>query len=374
MIVELAPQAARLARLRADIRRAQVDALLVSHLANVRYLTSFAGTAGMLLVTSDAARLIVDFRYATAARAAASGADAGIEVVVAANIDECAVALLKDAGAGRVGIEAQWMSVARFNTLASALATSIPTPLERPGPCPSLVSTEKLIEKARAVKDPGEIRILTEAGRRLGHVAGRVPAVVRPGRTEIEVAADIETLLREAGFEGPAFPTIVASGPNGALPHAHPTARQLGGNEGVVLDFGGVYDGYCVDLTRTVELGSASAEWRRLYAAVEEAQRAAIAAVRPGVTASAVDAAARSVLAAAGLGEAFGHATGHGIGLEVHEDPRIGKSAAGHAEVALEPGMVFTVEPGAYVEGVGGARLEDDVLVTDAGCEVLTRG
>jgi Xaa-Pro aminopeptidase len=374
MIVELAPQAARLARLRADIRRAQVDALLVSHLANVRYLTSFAGTAGMLLVTSDAARLIVDFRYATAARAAASGADAGIEVVVAANIDECAVALLKDAGAGRVGIEAQWMSVARFNTLASALATSIPTPLESPGPCPSLVSTERLIEKARAVKDPGEIRILTEAGRRLGHVAGRVPAVVRPGRTEIEVAADIETLLREAGFEGPAFPTIVASGPNGALPHAHPTARQLGGNEGVVLDFGGVYDGYCVDLTRTVELGSASAEWRRLYAAVEEAQRAAIAAVRPGVTASAVDAAARSVLAAAGLGEAFGHATGHGIGLEVHEDPRIGKSAAGHAEVALEPGMVFTVEPGAYVEGVGGARLEDDVLVTDAGCEVLTRG
>jgi Xaa-Pro aminopeptidase len=374
MIVETSPQAARIARLRTDLQDAQLDALVVSHLANIRYLTSFAGTAGILLVTSDAARLIVDFRYATAARAAASAADAAIEVVVASGIDEAAVGLLKDAGVRRLGVEGQWMSVARFNTLASALATATPTPLESPAPCPSLVSTEKLIERARAVKDPGEVRILREAGRRLGEVAARVPALVRPGRTEIEVAAEIDSLLREAGFEGPAFPTIVASGPNGALPHARPTARQLGSNEGVVLDFGGVYDGYCVDLTRTVELGSASAEWRRLRAAVEEAQRAAIAAVRPGIPASAVDAAARDVLAAAGLGAAFGHATGHGIGLEVHEDPRIGKSAAGHAEVALEPGMVFTVEPGAYVEGVGGARLEDDVLVTDAGCEVLTRG
>jgi Xaa-Pro aminopeptidase len=374
MIVETAPQAARLARLRGDIRRSQIDALLVSHRANVRYLTSFAGTAGMLLVTTHAAFLVVDFRYATAARAAAAAADAGIEVVVAPNIDERAVGLLKDAGVHRIGIEAQWMSVARFNSLASSLATATPTPLESPEPCPSLVSTEKLIERARAVKDPGEIGILREAGRRLGEVAARVPALVRPGRTEIEVAADIDTLLRDAGFEGPAFPTIVASGPNGALPHAHPTARQLSRDEGVVLDFGGVYDGYCVDLTRTVELGSASAQWRRLHAAVEEAQRAALATVRPGIAASAVDAAARNVLAAAGLGEAFGHATGHGIGLEVHEDPRIGKSVAGHAEVALEPGMVFTVEPGAYVEGVGGARLEDDVLVTDAGCEVLTRG
>ncbi len=374
MIVETAPQAARLARLRTDLHRAQLDALVVSHLANVRYLTSFAGTAGILLVTGDAARLIVDFRYATAARAAASGADAGIDVVVASSIDESAVALLKAAGVRRVGIEAQWMSVARFNTLSSALATATPTPLESPDPCPSLVSTEKLVERARAVKDPGEIRTLREAARRLGYVAGQVPALVRPGRSELDVAADIEALLREAGFEAPAFPTIVASGPNGALPHARPTPRQLSRNEGVVLDFGGVYDGYCVDLTRTVELGSASPEWCRLYAAVDEAQRAAIAAVRPGIPASAVDAAARDVLAAAGLGEAFGHATGHGIGLEVHEDPRIGKSAAGHAEVALEPGMVFTVEPGAYVEGVGGARLEDDVLVTDAGCEVLTRG
>jgi Xaa-Pro aminopeptidase len=374
MIVETAPQAVRIARLRTDLQRAQLDALVVSHLANVRYLTSFAGTAGMLLVTSAAARLIVDFRYATAARAAVSGTDANIEVIVASSIDEAVVALLKDGGVRRVGVEGQWMSVAKFNTLASALATATPTPLESPQPCPSLVSTEKLVERARAVKDPGEVRILREAGKRLGEVAARVPAVARPGRTEIEVAADIDMLLREAGFEGPAFPTIVASGPNGALPHARPTTRQLSSDEGVVLDFGGVYDGYCVDLTRTVELGSASAEWRRMYAAVEQAQRAALAAVRSGIPASAVDAAARDVLAAAGLGEAFGHATGHGIGLEVHEDPRIGKSAPGQPEVALEPGMVFTVEPGAYVEGIGGVRLEDDVLVTDAGCEVLTRG
>jgi Xaa-Pro aminopeptidase len=142
----------------------------------------------------------------------------------------------------------------------------------------------------------------------------------------------------------------------------------------VVLDFGGVYDGYCVDLTRTVELGTAAPEWRRLVSAVAEAHQAAISVVRPGIPASAVDAAARAVLVGHGLGEAFGHATGHGLGLEVHEEPRIGRPAAGQPDLLLEPGMVFTIEPGAYVEGVGGARLEDDVLVTVAGAEVLTRG
>ena len=141
----------------------------------------------------------------------------------------------------------------------------------------------------------------------------------------------------------------------------------------MVLDFGGVYDGYCVDLTRTVELGSPTAEWRRLAAAVAEAQAAAIAAVQPGVPASRIDAAAREVLVRHGLGEAFGHATGHGIGLEIHEEPRIAKRMEGQTDALLEPGMVFTIEPGAYVEGVGGARLEDDVLVTATGCEVLTR-
>jgi Xaa-Pro aminopeptidase len=265
------------------------------------------------------------------------------------------------------------MSVARFNRLSKGLAADAPTPLASPDPCPSLVTTERLIERSRAVKDDVEIATLREAARRLARVAQDVPAFVREGRTEREVAADIEGLLRTAGFERPAFETIVASGPNGALPHARPSDRPLRGGEGVVLDFGGVYDGYSVDLTRTVELGTPTAEWRRLAAVVAEAQAAAIAVVRPGVVASRVDAAAREVLTRHGLGEAFGHATGHGIGLEVHEEPRIAKRAEGQADALLEPGMVFTIEPGAYVEGVGGARLEDDVLVTAAGCEVLTR-
>jgi Xaa-Pro aminopeptidase len=265
------------------------------------------------------------------------------------------------------------MSVARFNRLSKGLAAEAPTPLASPDPCPSLVTTERMVERARAVKDDIEIVTLREAARRLAGVAEAVPPLVREGRTEREVAADIDALLRKAGFERPAFETIVASGPNGALPHARPTARPLRGGEGVVLDFGGVYDGYSVDLTRTVELGSAAAEWRRLVGAVAEAQAAAILAVRPGVPASQVDGAAREVLARHGLGEAFGHATGHGIGLEVHEEPRIAKRIEGQTDAVLEAGMVFTIEPGAYVEGVGGARLEDDVLVTATGCEVLTR-
>jgi Xaa-Pro aminopeptidase len=350
----------------------------VSHPPNIRYLTSFNGSAGLLIVDPIRAQLIVDFRYGIAARAAVTSVDgdpAAVEVVVApTSLDDTAVQCLKARRAFRIGIEGHWMSVARFNRLSKALAADAPSPFASPDPCPALVSTERLIERSRCVKDDVEIATLREAGRRLATVAERVPAFVREGRTEREVAADIERLIKEAGFERPAFETIVASGPNGALPHARPSSRRLEVGEGVVLDFGGVYDGYSVDLTRTVELGSPAPDWRRLSAAVAEAQRAAIAAVRPGVPASHVDAAARDVLKRHGLGEAFGHATGHGIGLEVHEEPRIARYVDGQTDAVLEPGMVFTIEPGAYVEGIGGARLEDDVLVTAAGCEVLTRG
>jgi Xaa-Pro aminopeptidase len=197
--------------------------------------------------------------------------------------------------------------------------------------------------------------------------------LVRAGRTERRIAADIESAMREAGFSRPAFETIVASGPNSVLPHARPTDRAVEEGDPTVLDFGGVYDGYCVDLTRTVQLGAPSAALRGLYAAVAEAQLAAIAAVRPGVASSAVDGAARSVLEGHGLGDAFGHGTGHGLGLEVHEEPRIARPSPRLPDHVLEPGMVLTIEPGAYVPGVGGVRMEDDVLVTDTGCEVLTR-
>jgi len=184
------------------------------------------------------------------------------------------------------------------------------------------------------------------------------------------VAAAIDSAMRTAGFQRPAFDTIVASGPNGALPHARPTDRTLLAGEGVVLDFGGVYDGYCVDLTRTLQLGRVSARFRRMFDAVRDAQAAGIAAVRPGARAIDIDGAARAVLDARGLGEAFGHGTGHGLGLEVHEEPRLSKLAP--AEEVVSAGMVFTIEPGAYVAGVGGVRIEDDVLVVSGGCELLT--
>jgi Xaa-Pro aminopeptidase len=182
----------------------------------------------------------------------------------------------------------------------------------------------------------------------------------------------LESAVRDAGFERLAFDTIVASGPHAALPHYRAGARQLAAGDLLVLDFGGVLDGYCCDLTRTVSIGPPSADARRLYDAVHAAQQAAIAAVRPGIEASEVDAAARTVLAAEGLGAAFGHGTGHGLGLEVHEEPRVSQRRDDMPRVTLAPGMVFTIEPGAYLPGFGGVRIEDDVLVTETGCEVLT--
>jgi len=216
------------------------------------------------------------------------------------------------------------------------------------------------------------VEVLREAGRRLSRVARRVTDFAVAGRTERDVADLIDDELRRAGFSRPAFDTIVASGPNSAQPHARPTERTLRLGDPTVLDFGGVYDGYCVDLTRTVQLGTSTEPIRNLYKAVLEAQTAAIRAIRPGVRASQVDAAARDVLESHGLGEAFGHGTGHGLGLEVHEEPRVGRSVAGQPDEPLVEGMVFTVEPGAYVPGTGGVRIEDDVLVTSDGCELLT--
>ena len=370
-----APVISRLLRARERMRAVQVDALVVSHLPNIRYLTGFVGTAGLVVLTPTACSLIVDFRYQTAAKALVAAADVAAEialVVPSQSYDETLAAVLRASGARRIGIEAAWMPVSRFNRLAVALAAAAPTPLRSPDACPVLLPTERIIESQRVVKDETEIATLREAGRRLGAAIPEAVGLVRAGRSEQEVAAEVDAMLRRHGFERPAFDTIVASGPNSALPHARPSHRRIEDGDGVVLDFGGVYDGYCVDLTRTVQLSDTGDEFRRLFAAVAEAQRQAIAAVRPGVKASTVDDAARAALGRYGLEEAFGHGTGHGLGLEVHEEPRIGKPLAGQPDLILEPGMVFTVEPGAYVEGIGGVRIEDDVLVTGDGCIVLT--
>jgi len=193
--------------------------------------------------------------------------------------------------------------------------------------------------------------------------------------TERELALAIDSTIRRAGFEKPAFETIVASGPNSALPHARPTDRTLGEGDLVVLDFGGVYDSYCVDLTRTVVVGSATVRAREVHAAVRTAHDRAIEAIGPGASRFAIDAAARDFLTAAGMGAAFGHGTGHGLGVEVHEEPRISRRGPNvdTSREAVMPGMVFTIEPGAYFPGWGGVRIEDDVLVTESGVDVLTQ-
>jgi Xaa-Pro aminopeptidase len=351
----------RAAALRETFDSLGIDSLLLTHLPNIRYLTGFDGSTGAVLLTSDRCTLLVDGRYLTSAqeRTRSSEALRHVSVELAPrSLDEAVAATAARLPLRRLGVEAGVMTIAQFGRLQKMTAGE-------------LIPTERAVESHRLVKDEAEIAAFRQAGRMLSAAAVEALAAVEPGRTEQEVAVQIEQALRTAGFAKPAFETIVASGPNSALPHARPGSRVLAAGNPVVLDFGGVYDGYCVDLTRTVQLRPASDSFMRIFAAVAEAHAAAVAAVRPGVMASAIDAAARDVLAARGFGDAFVHGTGHGLGLEIHEEPRVTRAGTVRDE-ALRPGMVFTIEPGAYVPGAGGVRIEDDVLVTEQGCEVLT--
>jgi Xaa-Pro aminopeptidase len=359
--------AARHARVRSALQATGLEALIVTTPANIRYLANHIGTAGTLIITSSDIQLLVDFRYKEAVRSRQDSPAAcpGLRIIdVLDSYDEALVKTTISSPARVVGIEAGHLTVARQEWLTRTWQSRSADI--------TLRSTERLIERFRAVKDAAEISLLREAARRLTPVAATAIESIGSGIPEREVAAVIETALRRAGYERPAFDTIVASGPNSALPHYRAGDRALHDGDLVVLDFGGVLDGYCSDLTRTVTVGNPSPEARRLHTAVLEAQAAAIDAVKPGVTTADIDGAARQVLVGYGLGEAFGHGTGHGLGLDVHEEPRVSKPRPDVPPERLEPGMVFTIEPGAYVPGFGGVRIEDDVLVTETGCEVLT--
>lgn len=359
--------ARRHARLRASLATLGLRALIVTSPQNIRYLTNHTGTSGTLVATADAMHLLVDFRYQEAVRARQESPAACPSLQtwsVPASYDEALVGCLASVGIDAAGIEAQHLTVARFDWLARTLAAR--------APAVTILPTEGVVERLRMVKDAGETSLLRQAARGLSAVAEAAFGAVRAGAEEREVAGAIEAALRAGGYERVAFDTIVASGPHSALPHHRAEARRLAPGDLVVLDFGGVLSGYCSDLTRTVAVGRAGREARRLYQAVREAQQAAIEVVRPGITTTAVDAAARSVLERHNLGEAFGHGTGHGLGLDVHEEPRLTRLRPDVPAVLLEPGMVFTIEPGAYVPGLGGVRIEDDILVTDTGYEVLT--
>ena len=349
---------ARHDQVRRALADAEVDALIVSHLPNIFYLANFSGTSAIAVLTSEVLHFITDFRYLSAVSALQAGPSAcpGLQVVtVAGSYEETLVSTLGALGLARVGFEAAHLSVSRFRWIETTLRE--PAAVE-------LVPTEGVVEGARITKDFREQATLREAARRLSAVLAGVLADVRAGMMEIELALALETGMRRTGFTRPAFDTIVASGPNSALPHARAGDRQLVTGDLVVLDFGGVYNGYCVDLTRTVTVGPPSPPAERLYAAVRQAQAAAMAAVAPGVALTAIDAAARDVLTGEGYGSAFGHGTGHGLGIEVHEAPRVAPAnpaaagrvyPPGHVPEAavLAPGMVLTIEPGAYVPGFG---------------------
>ena len=389
--MRLAPRdtlAARHAKTREAIRAAELDGLVVTHLPNVFYLTNVQSTAGIALVLRERLYLVLDFRYSAAAKEiwdSPYGCPNAEIVPVERTYDETLTALVKRLDVKQLGIEGAYVPVNRANDLAKSLSGEMgsggffadQTSKNPPDPI-SLVPTDGLVERQRIVKDAHEIEMLRKGGQLLSAVAVEVIREIKSGMREQEFAARIDWRIKTVGFERCSFETIVASGPNAALPHAHAGERVMRDGDLVVLDFGGVYGGYCVDLTRTVALGRPDIEMERVYGAVLEAQKAAIGAVKPGVRAGDIDAAARETLARHKLAEAFGHSTGHGLGVEIHETPRIGprREATGTApapsDVAIEPGMVFTIEPGAYLPGWGGVRIEDDVLVTSDGVEVLT--
>ncbi len=348
--------AGRVPRLREAMREAGVEALLVTHLTNVRYLSGFPGSAGLLAVTAESLHLVTDGRYAD--QAPEQLAAAGVEATVGVSSTN-QKALVADAlgSVARLGLEAEHVSWAQYDRYAGEWFPDV-----------ELVATAGLVEELRIVKDPGEVARIAAAAGIADEALRRVLPMLGDGPTEAAFGRALDATIRELGASGNSFETIVASGPNAALPHARPTSRIIGAGELVVLDFGAVVDGYCSDMTRTVLVGQPDSETRRLWDLVVAAQAAGVAAVRAGVEVKDVDHACRDLITAAGHGEHFTHGTGHGVGLDIHEAPRV----AATADATLAAGHVVTVEPGVYLAPHGGVRIEDTVLVTDDGCEPLT--
>lgn len=348
--------AGRLPRLRAKLAAADLPALLVTKLENVRYLTGFTGSAAVLLVTREDALFVTDGRYRTQAeeQLGASRAQARVEIGLTASAQrELLAAAAREHPT--VGLEEYSVTWAQKREYADAFGVEI-------------APAGALVEGLRRVKDAGEVdRIRTACAIADDAFAALLPRLAE-GVTERQFALELEFAMRERGASGTSFDPIIAAGPNGAKPHARPSDRAVARGEMVVCDFGCVVDGYCSDMTRTVWVGDPGADARRLFEVVLESQRAGRAAVAPDVACAAVDKASRDVIADAGWADAFSHSTGHGVGLEIHEAPRVASTAR---DTLLE-GDVVTVEPGVYLPGVGGVRIEDTVVVTATGAEPLT--
>ena len=349
----------RIGMLRRKLTRARIAGLLVTHLPDIRYLSGFTGSSAALAVTRRTARLFTDGRYTAQAaeevQAAQVQIDSGAPAVAAVQW------LAAQPGMTVAGFDPARTTVAELARWKSELPRRLRRGLLEPAPAP-------LVEILRCVKDEDELAVMAEAALLSCRLFERILSSLRPGIAEIEVAAELEYQARLLGAEGMSFETIVASGVRSALPHGRASAAPLPRRGFVTLDFGIIHKGYCSDMTRTVFLGKPKQKERDAYYAVMEAQEAAVEAVASGASCAEVDEAARSVLRREGLAEAFSHSTGHGLGLEIHEPPRIG---AGQT-TRLLPGMVVTIEPGVYLAGQFGIRIEDMVAVTRNGGRVLT--
>ncbi len=340
----------------ADVmRQNKLEALIVTHMPNVLYLCGFDGSAGVLAAVEGKWAFFTDGRYTEQARQQVKWA----RVVIAKGSALAAAAeWVRKTGATTIGIEADHMSVSLRSALKRMTTTNV-----------RLRETSGLIEQLRVIKEPAEIDRIREAVNLGTSLLDTALAAIRPGVRETEIAAKIEYAARTAGASGMSFETIVAAGARSALPHGCASNAPIPRNGFIVMDFGVILTHYCSDMTRTVHVGRVTQADRDVYDAVRDAQQAALNMVAPGVEIAKVDQAARRVLRQAGLAKYFTHSTGHGVGLEIHEPPRIARTV----KDKLQPGMVITIEPGAYVPGRGGVRIEDMVLVTDAGCEVLTK-
>jgi len=349
------PNPSRIQELQKSMRSQGLEALLITSPSDWYYLTGFSGEAGVLLADRRGLALVTDGRFIVQA----SEELRGVSVVEQKDgLYRTSGELLRKSKYKTVGFDPNVLTVAQSQLLKKSAGRSI-----------AFRAVGGLVQSLRASKDPGELALMRKAAHLASEVIESAIKMLKPGVREFEIAAEIEYQMRKRGASGAAFESIVAFGARAAFPHARPTAKRLRKNELVVLDMGAILGKYCSDITRTVYVGKAPARVRLWYQAVLEAQSAAIQAIRPGQLCGAVDAAARGVLAAYRLDQYFVHSTGHGLGLEVHEEPRLAKNQ----KTQLATGNVVTVEPGVYFAGAGGIRIEDDIAVHDRGSEVLTR-
>lgn len=351
----------RLERLRARLAELNIAALLVSQPENRRYLSGFTGSAGWLLITPTLAQIITDSRYY---EQVAAQAPAFALVKQNKTFKDAFRQAVRAAGAKTIAFESHNVSVAQLRDMEEALKGP------RGGASATMVATTDVVEPLRAVKEESEIAAIARAAEITDQALAAALPGFKAGMTELEASWEIERRMRELGAQGTAFELIVAAGPNSALPHARPGERRLQLGQPIVLDIGARVDGYASDMTRTICLGKETPRFHKIYGIVLEAQQAALKAIKAGVTGKEVDGIARAIISNAGYGPKFGHSLGHGVGLAIHESPLLSFRTV--VPKPLLPGMVVTVEPGIYLPGWGGVRIEDSVVVTEDGARILT--